>query len=398
MMGTITIVPARGARDESAGVVLMAASMTIFGMAPLLFGGLAEEGRLELSQVGLAIPIQALIMGAVNLGADLVLPRRRQRLTTLICVGVLAILQVLYIGRTGASVLVLCAICSVPQGLLLWIAMGVIAQAPVPARLMAYSEIAITLLKLLASGALAAVLLPRWGVDAGFAVAALVVGTGFWASLVVPDEGVAASPDPKRASPGLPRIGWIALGVVLLVWTGTMSVMSYLLPLASASGLGSGTAHGSFVAALVGQISGGLIAAAASRRLSYPVALAIGGLMAAGALTAFLIHSGAQQFLAASAAFGFTFAFSAPFLMPMLITADPSRRTASKFMGAALMGSAFGPLVSSRIVGRLGVDGALYMAASAVAVATLAVTVLRWSAACRDDPSDLGAWSGHANS
>jgi hypothetical protein len=378
-----------GGGSGSAGVVLMAASMTIFGLAPLLFGGLAEEGRLGLSQVGLAIPIQAFIMGAVNLGADLVLQRRHQRLLTLTCVSVLAVLQVFYIGRSGASALILCALCSVPQGLLLWIAMGVIARAPVPARLMAYSEIAITLLKLLVSSMLAAVLLPRWGIDAGFAISAFVVAIGFWAAMVVPDEVIAASSDRKQAAAALPSAGWIALAVVLLIWTGTMSIMSYLLPLASASGLSPGAAHGSFVAALIGQITGGLFAAATSKRLSYSIALAVGGLIAASALAAFLFHTGTLQFWAASAAFGFTFAFSAPFLMPMLIQADPSKRAASKFMGAALTGSALGPLLSSRVVGEWGAYGALYMAAGSVALAFVVVTALQWLGVQRDMAHDL---------
>jgi predicted MFS family arabinose efflux permease len=369
----------RGVRTASAlaGVVVMVSAMTMYGIAPLLYGGLVEEGRLDLRQIGLAMTIQALVMGIVNLAADAVLKRKRQRLLIALCVATLVPLQLLYTRQSGTGVLLLSAICSVPQGLLLWTGMGVIARSAGPARLMAYSEISITLLKLAVSSLLAAVLLPRWGINAAFVTTAVVVSTGFFASFLIPSDMHDAPDGKQRDSARMPARGWLALAVVMLVWAGTMSLLSYLVPLARGAGLDAQAAHGAFVALLAGQIGGGVIAAAVAKRIVYPRALAIGAVIALGAIMAFHLQPPGWLFWATAAAYGFTFALSAPFLMPLLIAADPSRRAAGKFMGAALLGSAVGPLLTSRLVRPAGAEGALYTAGGAVALAVIAVVMLQ---------------------
>lgn len=363
--------------DAFAGVALLAASMTAFGMAPLFFGALAEEKRLALSQVGLAVPIQAIIMGVVNLGADALIKRNRQRVLTAICAIVFALLQLLYLRQSGPGALVLCALASVPQGLILWVAMGAIARSPVPAQFMAYSEIALTLLKLLVSSLLAAILIPKWGINAGFVAAAAIMSIAFLAAFALRDDISIARIKDRQPSAPLMIEGWIALIAVLMVWSGTMALLSYLLPLANAAGLQRQAANGAFVAVLVGQILGGVIAASSSKRLPYPAALTIGVVIAMGTLFGFYLSGTAWQFWAAAAGFGFAFALAAPFIMPFLIAMDPTRRAAGKFMGAGLVGSALGPLLVSRFVGSAGAQSALYMAGAAFAVAAVIVTALR---------------------
>lgn len=365
--------------EAFAGVALLAASMTAFGMAPLFFGALAEEKRLALSQVGLAVPIQAIIMGGVNLGADAFLKRNRQRALTAVCAIMFALLQLLYLRQSGTGALVLCALSSVPQGLILWVAMGAIARSAVPAQYMAYSEIALTLLKLVVSSLLAALLIPRWGINAGFVAAAAIMSIAFFAAFALDNDGSVTQTKERQPSGPLAIAGWIALIVVLMVWSGTMALLSYLLPLASAAGLPRQAANGAFVALLIGQILGGVIAASLSKRLPYPAALAIGAVIALCTLFGFHLSATAWQFWSAAAAFGFAFALAAPFIMPFLIAIDPTRRAAGKFMGAGLVGSALGPLLVSRFVGSAGAQSALYLAGAAFAVAFVIVTALRLS-------------------
>lgn len=375
--GARTNAPEAGAPLEAfAGAALLAAAMTAFGMAPLFFGALAEEKRLALSQVGLAVPIQAIIMGIVNLGADAFLERKRQRVLTAVCAIVFALLQTLYLRQSGTGALVLCALSSVPQGLILWVAMGAIARSPVPAQYMAYSEIALTLLKLLVSSLLAAILIPRWGINAGFVAAAAIMSIALLAAFALGDDSRAAQIKERQPAAPLTIEGWIALIAVLMVWSGTMALLSYLLPLASAAGLPRQAANGAFVALLIGQILGGVIAASFSKRLPYLTALAIGVVIAICTLFGFYLSRTAWQFWSAAAAFGLAFALAAPFIMPFLIAVDPTRRAAGKFMGAALVGSALGPLLVSRFVGSAGAESALYMAGIAFAVASVIVTAL----------------------
>ena len=64
--------------------------------------------------------------------------------------------------------------------------------------------------------------------------------------------------------------------------------------------------------------------------------------------------------------------FLAPFLVPMTIEADPSRRAAVQSGAAQLTGGAMGPLLASRGVGAGSVHGALWLGA-ALTLAGLAV-------------------------
>lgn len=363
--------------ESIAGIVLMSAAMTAFGMAPLFFGALAEEKRIALSQVGLAVPIQAFVMGMVNLGAGAVLKRKHQRPVTAISSCLLAALQLLYIGRSGTGALILCALSSIPQGLILWVAMGVIARSPTPAQLMAYSEVALTLMKLLVSGLLTAILIPWWVINAGFVVAGIIVAVGFFAAFALSNHSSGAAVEARLWPTGPPIVrGWLALVAVLLVWSGTMAVLSYLLPLAGARGLTPRAAHSAFVALLIGQIAGGVVAASVSKRLPFAAALGLGALIALSALATFRLSTATWQFLSAAATFGLAFAFAAPFMMPMLLAMDASKRAAGKFMGAALIGSASGPLLVSRIVESTGTQSALYMAGGAIVLATVLLTLL----------------------
>ena len=59
-------------------------------------------------------------------------------------------------------------------------------------------------------------------------------------------------------------------------------------------------------------------------------------------------HIPAWLFVAANAVGGFTGLFLSPFLVPMTIEADPSRRAAVQSGAAQLIGGAMGPLLASR--------------------------------------------------
>ena len=57
-----------------------------------------------------------------------------------------------------------------------------------------------------------------------------------------------------------------------------------------------------------------------------------------------------EMFLVLSGAFGFLWMFVLPFLVPMIIEADPTRRAAVLIGGAQVLGCSFGPFVASMLV------------------------------------------------
>jgi hypothetical protein len=82
----------------------------------------------------------------------------------------------------------------------------------------------------------------------------------------------------------------------------------------------------------------------------------------------FAILPGAPVFLAASAAFGFLWIFASPYLTPLAIEADPSRRAAMLGPGAALLGCSAGPFLASLAVSDTDVRGCLVLGAGLAAL------------------------------
>ena len=86
------------------------------------------------------------------------------------------------------------------------------------------------------------------------------------------------------------------------------------------------------------------------------------------------IRAGEWAFIFANLAGGFFTVFVAPFLVPMTIEADPSRRAALQSGGAQLLAGALGPLVSSQVVNERDVRGVLALGA-AFLIAGLAIII-----------------------
>jgi hypothetical protein len=90
--------------------------------------------------------------------------------------------------------------------------------------------------------------------------------------------------------------------------------------------------------------------------------------------------------IAGAMAIGFVALFSAPFKVPMLIEADPSRSAAAQSGGVGLLGGAIGPFLASRVIAGHGVEavlalGAVMLIAALLILSTLHLTRVRPAAA-----------------
>ena len=74
-------------------------------------------------------------------------------------------------------------------------------------------------------------------------------------------------------------------------------------------------------------------------------------------------------FLVVSGAFGFIWLFMLPFLVPMVIEADPTRKAAMLLSGAQLLGGSLGPLIASLVVSDADSRGAVAFGAAALVLA-----------------------------
>src|SRR5215469_16720075 len=82
-------------------------------------------------------------------------------------------------------------------------------------------------------------------------------------------------------------------------------------------------------------------------------------------------------YLATAGVFGFLWLFVLPFLVPMVIAADPSRRAALLIGGAQLVGGSLGPVIASTVVTDSDVRGALAFGAVAVVISVVIAVALR---------------------
>jgi hypothetical protein len=87
----------------------------------------------------------------------------------------------------------------------------------------------------------------------------------------------------------------------------------------------------------------------------------IAGLGVAAATFGLSMLPGALGFLALETAFGFAWLFLLPFLTPLAIEVDPTRRTALLGPAANLIGAALGPLAASLLVGESNARAALHL-------------------------------------
>jgi xanthine/uracil permease len=80
----------------------------------------------------------------------------------------------------------------------------------------------------------------------------------------------------------------------------------------------------------------------------------------------------APVFLAAATVFGFVWLFASPYLTPLAIEADPSRRAALLGPGASLLGCGAGPLLASFMVTGADVRPAVWLGVG-LALVTLVI-------------------------
>lgn len=346
------------------------------GVGPLLLGGLEASGRLTASQIGQAGMAELVAMG---IGAAVVGPlfgERRLRLAAVTCGLLLALLDLVTTRTSGDLLILVRAVAGLPAGAMIWLITGMIVRAPRPERWSGLYLTIQTLLQLGVVSAIGAFVVGPFGPDGGFlvlatlTVSAAVVGLacpGVYAPLV---EVKAEADDNLK---GLPSTrGWIALAAVFCFQAFILAVWIYAEPLSRQAGHPASVASAAFAVSLAAQVAGGAAATALAGRLSWFWSLMVAVVLAIGALVVMASLPSAFVFLAASALFGFVWLFASPFLTPLVIEADPSRRAALLGPGASLLGCGAGPLLASFLVTGGDMRPAVWLGV-ALAIATLLI-------------------------
>jgi hypothetical protein len=149
--------------------------------------------------------------------------------------------------------------------------------------------------------------------------------------------------------------------------------------LAHEAGLSADVARTSVWVSLAAQIVGGLTATTLAGHIRYFTAFVAATLTFLAVWALFLLHPPGWAFIAANAAAGLMGLFMSPFLIPMTIEADPSRRAAVQSGGTQVLAGAIGPFATSFVVGDNDVHGAIFLGSAGLVIGIAMIAALHFT-------------------
>lgn len=301
-------------------------------------------------------------MGLCTALAGMVLKPERLRLIGALASIALITAEIATTEASGAGVLVVRALAGLPEGILLWITIGMIARSETPERWAGVFLTSITAAQLVLALAFAFYVLPRFGANGGFIGLGVATLPGIAIAFFAPRRyAPLVKPEGETGAP--PLRGWMALLATLVFTASFGAVAVYLQPLAHEAGLSADVARTALWISLAAQVVGGSTATALAGRVHYLGVLILGTMGFLITWTIYGLHVPAWAFIAANGFGGLIYMLMNPFLVPMMIEADPSRRAAVLGGGAQVLAGAMGPLFASFLVSERGVHGTLFLGA-----------------------------------
>jgi hypothetical protein len=340
------------------------------GLQPMLLGALAQEGRMTASQLGHAATAELLMMGATAGFAGARFRTENLRIISVVACIAFAAGNYLTQHVSGESITLVRALSGIPQGLMIWIAAAMIARSPTPER---WAGIYLTVQTLAQFGVaefLKDFVLESYGANGGFDSLALLSLVSIFVVTVLPSRfAPLASHGEVGGNPS--RRGWIALGATFLYLAFIVGVWVFTEPLSHQAGHVPKIAATAVSISLACQVAGGGLATILAARLRWFPTVLVCSVLNLGCLVVFATLPSPMVYLVTAGVFGFLWLFVLPFLVPMTIEADPTRRAAVLLAGAQLLGGSLGPTMVAFVVTDEDVRGSLYFGAAALLVAVV---------------------------
>ncbi|MDP3493657.1 MAG: hypothetical protein Q8R82_11115 [Hyphomonadaceae bacterium] len=333
----------------SAVMFVGVAAIMIAGLQPLLLGTLAHEGRLSPSQIGQAATAELLAMGLAAFISGAALKPKRLKIIAVVMSLALAAIDIATPYVQGDAITLVRGIAGLPSGVLMWITIALIARTPTPERWSGVYLTVQTLAQFAMATALSVAVVPTYGSDGGwFALAAFCIATAFVALFIPSSYAPLPKTESNSSLPGV--LGWFALLSAFLYSAFTIGVWVYAEPLSRQAGHDPGITGAAVSISLACQVAGGAAATLLAGRINWLWTAIVSAVLNLGVLIGFYVLPGPEAFLVLSGAFGFLWLFVLPFLVPMVIEADPTRRAAVLIGGAQVLGGSFGPFFASMLV------------------------------------------------
>jgi hypothetical protein len=348
--------------EAGSAIAMGVVSLLLAGSLPVLLGALAGEHRLMVARIGDTAMAEALAMGLAAAFCGAMLKASRLRLIGFAACAALTLIDLSMVAASGFGVLALRAAAGIPEGVLLWVVISMIARTETPERWAGVFLTASAVSQFGLAAVLTTVVVPRFHANGGFILAAVAV-LCFAPIALLGRDRLAALPDGAQMGGTPPLRGWLALAGTLLFNAAASAVSIYIVPLAHQAHLSSGVAGVAITVSLAAQILGCALATAAAGRVHYFFVFVTTVLMILVCWTVCMFWPPAWLFVGVIMTAGFAVLFATPFLVPMAIEADPSRRAAVQIGGAQLFGAAVGPFLASRVVGEHHVHAAVVLGA-----------------------------------
>lgn len=375
-------------RAQSAAILFLGVvALLVTGIQPILLDALAASGALDVHQIGRAAMAELLAMGLGTVALGAWLDGRGLRWVAVVSAAALAGLDLAGPVLRGEVQVLARGLAGLAEGALLWITIGFIVRQATPERWAAIFFAVQTGLQLIAAVGLSTGHFPGGDLKGGFGLLVVFAMLAIGAGLMIP----AAYPTLPRNAEGrsLPDMrGWIALAGTLAYTAGGASIWVYMGPLAAEAHLPASAPALGVSGSLAGQVFGAILANILAGRLSFRVVIPIGAGLNLIAYCLLGLSPGLALFIGCFAVGGLAGMALTPYLAPMIIEADPTRRAGVLSGGAQLLGSAAGPLAASLIVREGHARGSLVLACVFV---LLGVGLMFWSVRRRLRPHNTGA-------
>ncbi len=348
-------------------------SLLIAGLQPVILGGLAEEGRLSVAEIGLAATGELLALGvACGLAAAFLRPTNLQLKLVVACL-IHAALNVASLWVSDGALIGVRTLTGLAAGVMLWSTVGMITRSARPEWQAAVFATVQTVAQLALAWLLPLLVIPSFGVDGALIALAVISVTAAVAVLGAPRR-YPLLPKARKGKAAISGFAWAGLAAVFLHMAYIVAIWVYLEPLAGSIGLEARVAHNAVAAALAMQLLGGLAATFLGERLKVGQVLIGVGLVNLALVAALSQAHHAGLFVGLFAVYGFLWVFVMPFHTVLLIKIDPTRRAAMQLGSAQLLGSSAGPLAASLLVGDANAAGAMTLAAGCL-IAALALFI-----------------------
>jgi hypothetical protein len=349
------------------------------GVQPIVLGALLAQRHISLSQLGTTASVELLAMGlAAALGAAL-LPSRRLRAIGIGTSLVLALGNYLTPLAAPESITALRALTGAAGGVLIGVTACMIARSAAPERWAGIYLSVQTLAQFILAAVMTAWIDPSRAVQGDFGMLAIAGLMCAVASFVLP-SAFQALPTPlgKGGFVMPPPRALAALACVFLVLMFIVSIWVYYDPIAREAGLSSHISDTAVYVSLAFQVLGGTAATLFAGRLRWFPVFVICAAVDLGMVALLGTHPSALLFLFDAAVFGFIWLFILPYLVPMIIEADPTRRSAVLTNGIGLLGASLGPTMVGLIVSQDHTQGALWFGAACLLCSLAIAAGLRY--------------------